>query len=288
MAALDEISVSPQLDDFTLLQEHEAQTPGTFFHGKPVLHYYACKTYINLPLAAHQRYSAFRILTCPVADTAPQNIRIEDIDVWVTDQRLILYSQTENRGCRIPYPAIGITAIDKNTVLLEMSICTSEDTADDDIEHFQVKIGPMNFEYGTHLDQQTATTANGTNGTTPSKDMIASALYEAIADCQELNPDPPSPGFEGENGESLFDETAPGASGWITSGNMDQYLDADGNFKMPEVVTFVGGEDDEAVNSPWENGVQEPLGDGAGRTRTATEAGVEMEDESKWRATGGS
>ena len=286
MAALEELQNQPQLKDFRSLQEYEAQTPGTFFNGKPVLHFYARKTYISLPLVAQQKHRALEGLTHNEEPADQEgNIRVDDIDVWVTDQRLILYSQATSKGCRIPYPAIGITAIDKPAVLLEMNLSDPNNTADDDIEYFQLKIFTTNVEDSTHREQSAAA-ASGTNGTTPSEEAITAALYKAITDCQELNPDPPGPGEEDEDGEPVFDETAPGATGWITSENMDQYVDADGNFKMPEGVTFIGGEDDEAVNSATENGVEEPLGEGAGRTRTATEAGVEREDESKWRATG--
>lgn len=294
MAAIAEVHDEPQLDSFIPLSQYEAQTPGTFFDGKPVLHFYACKTYITLPLVAQQKHRALATLTHLVESAAPQegNTRIDDIDVWVTDKCLTLYSKTTNGGCRIPYPAITITAVDGAAVLLELNLSDSNTTADDDIEYFQLKIFPTNVEHGTDLEQKTASIANGTNGTTPSNEMLTAGLFKAIADCQELNPDPPGPGEEdGDAGEAAFDETAPGATGWITSENMDQFVDADGNFRMPEGVTFVGGEEEEAQDEEddndgtIQNGVQEPLGQGAGRTRTATEAGVEREDESKWRAT---
>jgi nucleotide-sensitive chloride channel 1A len=44
--------------------------------------------------------------------------------------------------------------------------------------------------------------------------------------CADLHPDPDDDGDEGEE-----DMTAPGATGWITAENMDEYLDEDGNFK---------------------------------------------------------
>ncbi|KAI5364884.1 Putative PH-like domain superfamily, protein ICln/Lot5/Saf5 [Septoria linicola] len=284
MAALEQIGAQdrPSVDKFTPLREHHEQTPGTFFNAKPVLHIHAPQTYINLPLAAQQKHASLRALTHPVHDTTPQdgNIRIDNIDVWVTSKHLILYAPSENAGCRILYPAITITAIDGDAVLLELNL-SDADTADDDLEYFQLKIFARTVQRGAADAQATAGSVNGTNGTTPSNDATT-ALYKAIADCQELNPDPPMPGEEGEDGEPIFDETAPGATGWITSENMDQFMDADGNFRMPEGVTFVGGEEEEGADA---DGVQEPLGEGAGRTRTAAEAGVEREDESKWRAT---
>lgn len=106
----------------------------------------------------------------------------------------------------------------------------------------------------------------------------AQQLYEAISACQELNPDPPSDDEEGEG----FDETAPGATGWITSENMGEFVDEEGNFKMPEGVAVIGDEEESGGRST--NG----LGEGAGRTRTAAELdagdGAE-EEEGKWQRT---
>ncbi|KAF2212027.1 hypothetical protein CERZMDRAFT_97944 [Cercospora zeae-maydis SCOH1-5] len=285
MAALELLDVVPTVDDFTPISEHQEQTPGTFFDGPPVLHLHAPNTHITLPLASQQRHQPLKSLSETVSAEASQegDTRIEHVDVWVTSKHLILHSTDSNRGCRITYPAITITAIDGDAVLLELNL-SDADTADEDIEYFQLKIFASTVQHGAPDAQATAGSSNGTNGTTQSNDGTT-ALYKAIADCQELNPDPPMPGEEGEDGEPFFDETAPGATGWITSENVDQFMDADGNFRMPEGVTFVDGEDQEQEGATTEGG-QAPLGEGAGRTRTATEAGVEREDENKWRATG--
>lgn len=102
----------------------------------------------------------------------------------------------------------------------------------------------------------------------------AKALFKAIADCQELNPDPPD--GDGEDGE--FDETAPGATGWITSENMGDFMDENGEFKMPEEITVIGG--------PYE--VPGALGEGAGHTRSAAEIDAEdgAGEDGKWQRTG--
>lgn len=112
-----------------------------------------------------------------------------------------------------------------------------------------------------------------TNGDVPHSSTPAQALFKAISDCQELHPDPP----EGSDEEN--DETAPGASGWITSENMQDFMDENGEFRMPEGFTVVGAEDQEEERA---------LGEGAGRIRTAAEVeGVDGgEDDSKWQRTG--
>jgi len=117
-----------------------------------------------------------------------------------------------------------------------------------------------------------------TNGQGPSSETAVRQLYEAISACQELNPDPPS------DDEGGFDETAPGATGWITSENMAEFTDENGNFRMPEGMTVIGGEDEDVeVDGAAE---VDGLGAGAGRTRTAAEVDDVEEDEAKWQRTG--
>jgi nucleotide-sensitive chloride channel 1A len=105
----------------------------------------------------------------------------------------------------------------------------------------------------------------------------------AIGDCQELNPDPAQDDdSDADEGGPAFDETAPGATGWITSDNLHEFTDADGNFKMPEGVTVFGDQED------GEAGAAEGLGEGAGRVRRANEVDAEegADGESKWQKTG--
>ena len=156
-----------------------------------------------------------------------------------------------------------------SAVLLELNLSDSNVTADEDIEHLQLRITPATIiSPASVADSQT----NG-NSADPSF-----ALYMAVGDCQELNPDPAEDDSEDEG--QGFDETAPGATGWITSENLHEYTDADGNFKMPEGITIIGDEGEEGG---------EQLGEGAGRVRRADEVdgGEEGADgESKWQKTG--
>jgi len=85
-----------------------------------------------------------------------------------------------------------------------------------------------------------------------------------------------------------FDETAPGATGWITSENMADFVDEEGNFRMPEGGMVIGGEDE--MDGDGEEGGAGSLGAGAGRRRGAdalvdAEDGA-VEDEAKWQRTG--
>ena len=143
---------------------------------------------------------------------------------------------------------------------------------DEDMEHMTLRIIPTVIEeQAKAVEEQADGQPNGHSSADP-----ALLLYKAIGDCQELNPDLPSQ----DEDEDGFDETAPGATGWITSENMQDYLDEDGSLRMPEGATVIGGEEDLAQ----EGG----LGEGAGRTRTAAEVDAEdgAEDEAKWQRTG--
>ena len=114
------------------------------------------------------------------------------------------------------------------------------------------------------------TNGEGTHSSDP-----AQALFKAIADCQELNPDPP------EEGDDEYDETAPGATGWITSENLQDFVDENGELRIAQGATVVGEEDEEGQEPSW------PLGQGAGRSRTADELDTEdgAEEETKWQRT---
>lgn len=255
---METINSSPVLSDYTRLSEHQEQTPGTFFDApKPVLHLRAIST-------VRADDSALQRLTSPV-------------DVWVTSRHLILFSAAQSTGCQITYPAITVTAQDGADVLLELNLSDS-DTADEAIESLQMRITPERIERDGE-DEQATEGAGATNGTTSSNDA-STALFKAISDCQELNPDPPGAG-DGE-GEGEFDETAPGATGWITSENMADFTDENGNFRMPAGMTVVGGEGEDNTGE-----AAATLGAGAGTTRTAAEANEDGDDdESKWQRTG--
>jgi nucleotide-sensitive chloride channel 1A len=45
-------------------------------------------------------------------------------------------------------------------------------------------------------------------------------LYDAMNTCANMHPDPDA---SDEDGEDMQDDSAPGASGWITADNMDEY-----------------------------------------------------------------
>jgi nucleotide-sensitive chloride channel 1A len=288
--ALETLTTAPQLSDFTLLNEYSSQTPGTFFGGLPVLHLHAPSATLKLQApdaASHPDFTALAESSNNSSTDGP--VLIPSIDIWITSRALLLWSTTQFKGLQIPYPAITVTAQDRTEVLLELNL-SAPDASDEDLDFLQIRL--LANEVSHH-----AVPAVGVNGTAQEDGADASAkkLFKAISDCQELNPDPPAQGEDGEDGEGGvgFDPTAPGATGWITSENMADFMDENGEFRMPEGMTVIGGEEDgdeQNGGSAQMNG----LGEGAGRRRTAAEIDGDAEqgaegadgEESKWRRTG--
>lgn len=196
-------------------------------------------------------------------------------------RHLTFWSNAKSTGIQIPYPTITIHALDGDAVLLQLTL-SDQNTADEDLESLQLRVVPSAAGMSTTAvltsEQNGQAHANG-NGIAA---LPPQQLYDAISACQELNPDPNPDGDEEGGG---LDETAPGATGWITSENMADFMDENGNFKMPEGVSMIGGDDEVGGEASEE---VEGLGAGAGRRRGADEVDAEdgAEDEAKWQRTG--
>jgi nucleotide-sensitive chloride channel 1A len=150
----------------------------------------------------------------------------------------------------------------------------------------QFRILPTSIEFPENDDHVTSEveTNGAVNGSSASPPASAS-LFRAISNCQDLNPDPRLPGDEDDEDDEMagggFDETAPGATGWITSENMAEFMDEEGNFRMPGGVTVIG---DEGEFEDAEDGVAQVGGAGSVRRRDEAEEG-DGEGESKWQRT---
>lgn len=157
--------------------------------------------------------------------------------IELTQRRnLILFQNAPTpMGISISYPSIALHATMKwksqvEALLMNISLNDAETVnADEDINILELIVLPPNYN------------------TTPETTCIK-AIFSAMNTCADLHPDPNG----SDAGEE--DETAPGATGWITAENMDQYLDEDGNFRG----AVIGGED-------------EDLGPGAGSVRPREE-----------------
>jgi nucleotide-sensitive chloride channel 1A len=184
-----------------------------------------------------------------------------------------LYSTTAPKGVSIDYPTIALHALGsqegQTAVYLQLDLHDKELTNDDeDIQTLTLHLIPKvtsstEDSVATNGHTETEGTANGasaTNGT------AAKALFEALSACADLNPDPKDEDEEGEGAEM----PEPGAGGWITADNINEFMDDNGNWTGPQIPV---------------------LGAGAGQVRTREEAGNEQEDaesedeETKWRRT---
>lgn len=123
-----------------------------------------------------------------------------------------------------------------------------------------------------------------------SQSDLVKHIFDSLSRCADLHPDPANPDSDedmedGDEGGSGAGGLAgllaggggmPGASGWITSENVDEYAARFGGDDEGE------GGDEDAVNGDV-NGDGD-LGPGAGTRRTRDDG--EGDDEAKWQRTG--
>jgi nucleotide-sensitive chloride channel 1A len=83
--ALRHLDTSPKEDDFTPLQEHQQQTPDTFFGGKPVLYARYSNLTLSIPTSKLQKDPAIAKFTAITSEhAAEEESLIEDVEVWVS------------------------------------------------------------------------------------------------------------------------------------------------------------------------------------------------------------
>lgn len=184
---------------------------------------------------------------------------------------LILFqtgATSQPTGVSIPYPSIALHATMKyksSTEALYMNISLNDTETvneDDDIQILELTILPPNYDPDS-----------------PNRDTSADAsciqdIFQAMNTCSDLHPDPD----DDSEGDGENDETAPGATGWITADNMDEYLDENGNLRGQVFGAEAG-----------ETGVI--LGPGAGTVRPREEDGEHangvngVDGETKWQRT---
>lgn len=134
-----------------------------------------------------------------------------------------------------------------------------DDGQDDDVAVLEFHLFPADSPREIPAHKETAEVAhtNGhkrthdvaeTNGDQPTDVSAAARLYEAIAKCSALNPDPQQLDDEQEDEGAILQgaEGMPGQGGWITAENMNDFIDENGQFRMPPTGENGNGEDDEA------------------------------------------
>ncbi|KAI9047165.1 hypothetical protein LZ554_008619 [Drepanopeziza brunnea f. sp. 'monogermtubi'] len=261
-------------EDFTDLEEHQAQTPSSFYNAKPILHY---KQQRVRALASRDQIPKLPVLG-PGADGSSQPasaaldgaMTVQFIDVWISSENLILFNQATHIGMSIPYPSISLHAIQRladpakaaeqvQGLYMQLDLSDPNDVSDEDFEdEIELTLLP---DVGEGTEEE-----------------AIKKLFNAISNCSNLHPDPAfgngddgeeeddriifegSVGYEGISGlpgvqqgvsDGGLPPPFPGSGGWITAENVGNYFDEEGN---------------------WIRDGEEPsLGEGAGRIRTREE-----------------
>ncbi|KAM3467080.1 hypothetical protein MY5147_008197 [Beauveria neobassiana] len=272
------IRTPPSLADFLPLAEYQSQTPESFVDGKPVLHLHITGAAASAP---KEQVTGGALAVFPADSPAPadadadaEELVEQQVDVYVTSETFTIFSPAAEAGVSIPYPSISIHAIKQlpsssPAVWMQLELSDGGSSDDDDFRLIELTIVPP----------------------AASETDTASKLYEAIAACSNLHPDPAGAAdddddadyqdrivFEGsaEQHEALegfqgvlrgaadggLPPPMPGSGGWITAENVGEYFDDEGNWIGPGAE--VGGEEESAE-----------LGEGAGRTRARDEIEVQ-------------
>ena len=77
------VDTAPRASDFTPLQEHQEQTPTTFFGAKPVTYAYYSSVTLSAPLSQLQEDAVFAKFS---TTTDGDDTLIRDVDIWVTSE----------------------------------------------------------------------------------------------------------------------------------------------------------------------------------------------------------
>ncbi|KAG5913429.1 hypothetical protein E4U42_001181 [Claviceps africana] len=267
----------PSLEDYVPLAQYQSQTPESFSGGKPVLHFHLEEAGASIPQSQCGTLAIFPA-DSPVAASseastngdAEQAVK-QTVDVFVNSEHFTIFCPKTESGVSIPYPSISIHAVKQvpahdggasaTSVWMQLDFADGG-VDDDDFSTVELTISPADA-------------------------ADAQRLYDAVATCSNLHPDP-ADDDDGDQEEDDYDRIVfesnaaegeavegftgvlrgatdgglppplPGSGGWITADNVHEYFDDEGNWI---------GRDDEAPGP----GQDEELGDGAGRTRLREE-----------------
>ncbi|KAF4120754.1 hypothetical protein GMORB2_2758 [Geosmithia morbida] len=267
------IRTPPSVEDYTPLEEFQTQTPETFVGGKPILHLYVSNAKATVPKSQTGVLAVFPA-DAPAAsintDGEAEQLVERQVDVFVNSENFTIFSRDAEAGVSIPYPSISIHAVKQvaDTPAVWMQLEFSDGGGDDDdFSCVELTIVPP-----------AASTTSPEDADTRSP---AVRLYEALAACSNLHPDPQGDEYDEDDEDRIVIEGSadhealegftgvlhgsadgslpppmPGSGGWITADNVNDYFDEEGN--------WIGGGDgaeeagDESTN-------------GAGRTRAHEE-----------------
>ncbi|KAL5117461.1 hypothetical protein ACEQ8H_004626 [Pleosporales sp. CAS-2024a] len=211
--AIQHVDTQPKAEDYTPLEEHQQQTPSTFFGAKPVVYAHCVGLTLSVPASQLQQDDAFSKFN---TEQEGEEALIKDVEIWVNSEDLILFQTTPTgTGVAIPYPSIALHATMKykSTVdALYMNLSLNDPDSVNEEEDMQtLEMTMLPPSYASNPDA-----------------ACIKDIFSAMNTCADLHPD--ADASADEDGEDVLDDSAPGASGWITAENMDEYMDENGNF----------------------------------------------------------
>ncbi|KAK7545085.1 regulator of volume decrease after cellular swelling-domain-containing protein [Phyllosticta citribraziliensis] len=306
--AIQILNRAPDLADFTPLQEHQESTPGVFFGGKPVLHLRAPHATLVQPkhIGAAATWPAFQSssatngqsTTNGDAGESDETVTVGGVDVFVTSERLILFSSASSTGASIPYPTISLHAIQRldtglvaqtqhtHGIYMQLLLSEPRGVDDEDVETLELTLVPgadVEVPGAPPTTSEAPASAEGAAASdTETTTTPTQRLFAALSTCADLNPDRSDDEGEGGAGD---DYPAPGTGGWITADNMDEFADAEGEFAgfggIPVLGDMAGASGEVPVVAGTVRSREEEEDGGEGDGEEAGEG-----EETKWRRTG--
>ena len=202
-------------------------------------------------------------------------------------RRFILFHPPRAVGLSIKYPSIALHAIqrlDDSLHAIFLQINTGDGFDDHDPEEvIELKLVPSSSAVGPNAEVTTPSSpeyqgdSNNAAGTATER-TSTSVVYDALSACADLHPDPMSPtlsaaGEMGEDDSPSFDyepveglpPPMPGSRGWITSENINDFFDADGNWRGGSLgpgAGIVRGRDEDEVHDDDADGDVQDGGQG--------------------------
>ena len=80
---LQHLGTAPKTEDFTPLQEHQQQTPSTFFGAKPVLYAHYTGLTLSAPVSQLEQDAAFSRFA---SERHGEDALVKDIAIWVSSE----------------------------------------------------------------------------------------------------------------------------------------------------------------------------------------------------------
>ncbi|KAI0872252.1 regulator of volume decrease after cellular swelling-domain-containing protein [Hypoxylon argillaceum] len=279
-------------NDFLPLSEYQAQTPETFFEGKPVLYFHdeSVKAWVS-----SDQYERLFFFSKTTADnltslnpTPPESHALDSedrqtreekrVEVFVSSRKLTLFSANSGTGVEIPYPAVTLHAI-KNFkragddsfkfagVYMQLEFSDSNPDDDESFAPIELTLIPCKADSDASVID-------------PLNAERTTALFNQISACSNLNPDPRNEEddededgdefnadhiiFEGSVDPGVAIEGLPGVLQGSLSGGLPPPMPGSSGWITAENVNEYFDEDGNWIG---DDGVSGELGDGAGRVR---------------------